>query len=561
MALDRKQKILIPLIVLAFVYVVWQVFDMFGGELTSSKPETTKTSKAALPSVPKVTTTTQVTKTPAATTSETKIQPITPAPQQPAIAPIAPASTQPVANTTTQATSAPSVQPVAVAPTQVTTTVATTTTQPAPQAPPAQPVPQLPPQPVMTAEQANYLRLMQQYQMLKVERLIVEEQAAIAGAKERIARINETAMKYGGDTGVSASLSQPMNAEAGGYRLMYIDFQKGRWTATLNKAGQYMEVTEDTTLIDGSRVLAIDQQGVTLAQGDKKYYLTFYGAMALPSDSPLYSPSPVKAATPVAPIPTSMPTAPPAEQLPTNSVAPTAPENTMAPTGPASKTNGISSVGNTNKTVASAAPKQNPTKNTQLAAAQAPAAPQPAAVKPVQTTPATPKVEQPVVQKNVPKQSAVVADNQTKANTKQNVAPTVQPVAPTTPQVNKTTDTLAQNENKTPAPPVQISNAYTEAEQALLNLPTHYFTIQVRSGSEKDQLIKFAKENKLNNATIFVTLYHKKPWYILTYGTFENYELAQQAVKQMPATVKDLHPWVRPIVTVQNAVKEFHTRG
>ena len=131
---------------------------------------------------------------------------------------------------------------------------------------------------VFSSHQREYLNLVHEYQITKMKRQILEEQAGLAFAQKRIADSGKggALANFDGMGGDEAGMS-------GGYQLSYLDRQAGQWTATLNQSGQYREVHVGTRLTDGSKVVAITNDGVTLrsARGRNMVWV-FKVALMLP---------------------------------------------------------------------------------------------------------------------------------------------------------------------------------------------------------------------------------------------------------------------------------------
>lgn len=298
MNLNRKQKVLLPLIILAFAYVLWQLYDLFGVSWMESKrppavhPISAKdrgfkgNQLAPIMSVQKNSgensSISQVSLVPAKNPLEDTNAQIKAATQKtPAInnsnTTAVNISKQPAAIKTSPATSSTS---IAMGSANANSNANT--------------------QSNLSAQQLEYLQLVNQYQIVRLQRMILDEQAAMAAARERITQ-------EGGNTEPANSALPIGDYQTGStdYKLMYIDFQKGQWTATLSKMGQYFEVTTGTLLLDGTRVIGITHQGVILQEGDQKVFLNFFGSKiitdsALPSVS-ANSSSPVSAGTTILP--------------------------------------------------------------------------------------------------------------------------------------------------------------------------------------------------------------------------------------------------------------------
>ncbi len=127
--------------------------------------------------------------------------------------------------------------------------------------------------PALVVQQRQYLELVRQYQITKMRRQILEEQAAVANAQKRI-----TDAGKGHDYGNLDSLVSAGGLIAG-YQLSYVDRQAGQWSATVSENGQYREVHVGSRLADGSRVVSIHSDKVVLRhrQG-QKWELTFPGS-------------------------------------------------------------------------------------------------------------------------------------------------------------------------------------------------------------------------------------------------------------------------------------------
>lgn len=238
--LDKKQKFLLVLVILAFVFIVWQLYSMFGGDL--------KTANSVAP--------------PAAHLPERQ-------PEQSA----------------KQAQVTREVSPAL---------------RPMPQT--DQPVPATIEKSGIdsggsTSDQSQYVQIMNQYQLLKMKRMLLEEEVAIASARQKIAEMNSKTVELGGNVddsdmgnagGSGGSVSSGFDGGSmmlgeGGSRtgkVVYVDNQDGQWHATLNYKGEFVEVTVGSELSDGNQVIAIDQSGVILKHGTKLMKLTFAGAQA-----------------------------------------------------------------------------------------------------------------------------------------------------------------------------------------------------------------------------------------------------------------------------------------
>ena len=53
---------------------------------------------------------------------------------------------------------------------------------------------------------------------------------------------------------------------------------------------------------------------------------------------------------------------------------------------------------------------------------------------------------------------------------------------------------------------------------------------------------------------MFKTIYRNKDWYVLVYGIYSSRIEAQAALKEMPAELNNIKPWIRSIASVQELI-------
>ncbi len=149
----------------------------------------------------------------------------------------------------------------------------------------------------LTVTQKEYLRIVNQYELTKMKRQLLDEKEAIAKAHHRIASLNKkTQLIYGNkllsrhDSDLNdLDESYLQNAYSDNhYQLKYIDFQKGKWSAVFLHHRQYYEVSIGAKLPDHSLVLDINHKGVTLLHNSKRTLFTFNGQVILPGGDSLH---------------------------------------------------------------------------------------------------------------------------------------------------------------------------------------------------------------------------------------------------------------------------------
>lgn len=134
----------------------------------------------------------------------------------------------------------------------------------------------------------EYMRLFNEYQVAQLQRMIAENNEAIAMAKRNAAQAVSDMAKL--LTGVPQSSKMTNNGIATlGYELIFTSQQNdGRWTATLKKHGQSYNIIAGQRLADGSKVVSIDENSVLLTKdsGLSKELITFSGEMKMSTNQP-----------------------------------------------------------------------------------------------------------------------------------------------------------------------------------------------------------------------------------------------------------------------------------
>ncbi len=77
--------------------------------------------------------------------------------------------------------------------------------------------------------------------------------------------------------------------------------------------------------------------------------------------------------------------------------------------------------------------------------------------------------------------------------------------------------------------------------------------LQLMGNRNKASIEAFIRQHGLHSSvSIYKTTYQGSAWYVLIYGNFVNQETAKTALKQLPAKLKSLKPWVRPLKGLQS---------
>lgn len=134
----------------------------------------------------------------------------------------------------------------------------------------------------MAKSQQSYLKMINQYELAKMQRQLLDEQAAIESARNKIIQISQKNKALGGNHNFNTSgLSASGDLEA--LRLSYIDKQDDAWTATIGQGDQYQQVSVGSILPGNYKVLEINHRGVLLKKNNKQLLITFSGNIEIPT--------------------------------------------------------------------------------------------------------------------------------------------------------------------------------------------------------------------------------------------------------------------------------------
>ena len=136
----------------------------------------------------------------------------------------------------------------------------------------------------LATEQKAYLDMVNQYELIKMKRRLLEEKAAIAEAEHRIATLNKQTKE------IDASLPDTLNTKGDTtsqrnnvFQLSSVNHQDGNRSAILNRSSRYYQVHDGRELANGSKI--IDRSGVILQKGNSRKRITFDGVAAVPQQT------------------------------------------------------------------------------------------------------------------------------------------------------------------------------------------------------------------------------------------------------------------------------------
>jgi hypothetical protein len=134
----------------------------------------------------------------------------------------------------------------------------------------------------VSSSQQQYMQLVNEYQLAEIQRMIAEDNAAIAQSRYDAAQSMVKMAELTGDAnpgamGLGASVDN-QSANSTDYELIYTGEDNNQWTATIKKNGQFNDVTAGSVLPDGTKILSVDDNGVVIQQADNtKKLVTFNG--------------------------------------------------------------------------------------------------------------------------------------------------------------------------------------------------------------------------------------------------------------------------------------------
>lgn len=90
---------------------------------------------------------------------------------------------------------------------------------------------------------------------------------------------------------------------------------------------------------------------------------------------------------------------------------------------------------------------------------------------------------------------------------------------------------------------------------SMKSAPSGYYTLQLSSSSNYNNLNNWAKKEKLEKYVVYETTRNGQPWYVLVSGIYASKDEAKRAVATLPADVQAKNPWAKPLHQVQADLK------
>ena len=402
----------------------------------------------------------------------------------------------------------------------------------------------------LAGTQKEYIRIVNAYELAKMKRQLLDEEAAIAEARHRIAKLNERTSEISGnaDQGFYNLSTSNIETNEARYALSYVDNQNGQWSATLKRGKQYIEVQQGSELPDGSTVESVNQQGVVLSHHDKRFRITFDGTREMKVSSvKVEQPKQITSAKvePVAavhspkftPLPKGLVTTPQAREIAWHEASVLR-----------------------DKTLKKVAEKSEPKATAKASVEKASAAKQAKAEK-LESKAKPVKVEMPVseIARKLNLRPISIRPKLHEAYATEEVLGPPEPVP--TPQDIKERLQNDVDAKKSTAHPEMDMAKLSEDEQYIALVPGSHYTIQLLGTYSEGVVDNFILSNHLGpNIHQFYVYHGKKPWHMLLYGNYKTKEAANAALASLPDRLKPEGPWVRPYAEVQGDLyKRVHS--
>ena len=390
----------------------------------------------------------------------------------------------------------------------------------------------------------EYLKLIQEYQLLQVQRRIAEDTRAIAVAKlETVKALAETST-FGGSGNLGSNLS--MGKMDGDYKLVFTGQEAGQWTATLKMNDQLMDVVTGTHLPDGYKVMMVDGDSVTLQKADKQKVVSFLGINESQVAKQEENGPTAKQAKAEALLQIIAPEQVKKKQLELATAKPDT-KTSLAPVAQTSASKPAESpLAKPSVTVVSSEAVVKP----EVTNAKSDKSALTAAFLAKDEKKQAPAIKQPAPANEV---TPVVVPEHGKAASQANVEKKIEITSevPAKPVEAATISKVESAKLVTPLPAAKP----TVATEPASNMGVGGFTIQLMSDRNEAAVKAFIKENNLaDKASYSQSFSNGQKWYVLTYGQYNSHEEAKRALHDLPKTLQGWQPFVRKLEGFKKAV-------
>jgi septal ring-binding cell division protein DamX len=117
--------------------------------------------------------------------------------------------------------------------------------------------------------------------------------------------------------------------------------------------------------------------------------------------------------------------------------------------------------------------------------------------------------------------------------------------------------TPAPSKPADPSLPTHIALSYRPTKPvAILDLPKHFWAVQLVAVSTKEALEAYARNNKLAGMSAARVWDGAELYYVLLLGIYETRDNAEQAIASLDGPLQDLNAWIRSVGSLQQAMLE-----
>ena len=135
--------------------------------------------------------------------------------------------------------------------------------------------------------------------------------------------------------------------------------------------------------------------------------------------------------------------------------------------------------------------------------------------------------------------------------------PTPAPTPAPAPVQRSESPTPSVTQSVVPAARPAVAASGNNAEQ-LLSWPDNGFTLQMLGARSEESVIRFIQSQAQPQRFYrFVTLHQDAPWHVVVYGQYPTRAAATEAVRSLPAELRDRNPWARTISSVKEDIRKI----
>ncbi len=104
--------------------------------------------------------------------------------------------------------------------------------------------------------------------------------------------------------------------------------------------------------------------------------------------------------------------------------------------------------------------------------------------------------------------------------------------------------------------PVKVVQTELKGKDWLRRQNSNAYTLQILGVHDRLTLKKFVAKHHLNDLATFKTTYRNKNWYVLIYGIYPTRAMAEAALAELPASLREnTQPWTRSLDSIQKVIE------